>query len=262
MNKKTNAFLALVVVLFFISCAPDRVTKWDENKMLVFDQLAQVWDEAVPLGNGMVGSLIWQKDGKLRFSLDRADLWDLRPMENIDFEKWKFQNVYEHWKADKYEEVQKAFDVPYNRLPAPSKIPAGALEFDIEALGIVKTVSLNVENALCVVEWQSGVKLTTFVHAEKSAGWYKFENIDQPVKVELISPAYNRESDGEYTAQSKNDLNQLGYPQGEIKQGDKSYTYNQKGWGEFAYQIHTQWDAGADSMVGSWSDHQKMKVGM
>jgi alpha-L-fucosidase 2 len=79
------------------------------------------------------------------FSLDRADLWDLRPMENIDFEKWKFKDVYRHWKEDTYEEVQAAFDTPYNQLPAPSKILAGALEFDIEKLGKVKSVRLDLK---------------------------------------------------------------------------------------------------------------------
>ncbi|MCK5729541.1 MAG: hypothetical protein KAH68_00615 [Draconibacterium sp.] len=32
---------------------------------LEFHELAQVWDEAIPLRNGMVGTLIWQKEGKL-----------------------------------------------------------------------------------------------------------------------------------------------------------------------------------------------------
>jgi hypothetical protein len=47
---------------------------------LVFSSLAIRWDEAVPLGNAIVGSLIWQKDGVLRMSLDHVGLWDLRPM--------------------------------------------------------------------------------------------------------------------------------------------------------------------------------------
>ena len=51
---------------------------------LVFPSLASSWDEAIPLGNGMLGALIWEKDNKLRFSLDRADLWDLRPMEGLE----------------------------------------------------------------------------------------------------------------------------------------------------------------------------------
>lgn len=46
---------------------------------LQFTTLAKQWDEAVPLGNGMLGALVWQKADHLRFSLDRADLWDLRP---------------------------------------------------------------------------------------------------------------------------------------------------------------------------------------
>ena len=32
----------------------------------------------------MLGALIWQKDDNLRFSVDRTDLWDLRPMKNLD----------------------------------------------------------------------------------------------------------------------------------------------------------------------------------
>ncbi|MEO6290599.1 MAG: hypothetical protein ABIO76_11790, partial [Ginsengibacter sp.] len=37
---------------------------------LVFDSLPKRWDEAIPLGNGMLGALIWQKENMLRFSLD------------------------------------------------------------------------------------------------------------------------------------------------------------------------------------------------
>src|SRR5690606_41898380 len=74
---------------------------------LSFNELADSWDEAIPLGNGFLGNLVWQKGEKLRFSLDRSDLWDLRPMENIDFDQWKFKDVYTHWKKGQYTEVQK-----------------------------------------------------------------------------------------------------------------------------------------------------------
>jgi alpha-L-fucosidase 2 len=36
------------------------------------------WDEAIPLGNGLIGGLLWGKGNELRLSLDRGDLWDLR----------------------------------------------------------------------------------------------------------------------------------------------------------------------------------------
>ncbi len=245
--------IVLLLALVLSSCESEiDQGRWKEHH-LIFDELASTWDEAMPLGNGIVGSLVWQKKGKLRFSLDRADLWDLRPMENIDFDTWKFEDVYEHWKADRYEKVQQAFDVPYNKLAAPSKIPAGALEFNIESLGEVISVKLEVETACCIVEWDGGIKLTTFVHADKPVGWYKFENLSDPVQISLVSPAYHREHDEGFTSQSRNDLNQLGYAQGNIEEGENSITYDQKGWGDFSYQIHTQWEKSRDVLTGVWS---------
>src|ERR1700721_513040 len=62
---------------------------------LHFDTLATRWDEAIPLGNGMLGTLVWQKGDKLRFSLDRADLWDLRPMKGLHRKEFSYQWVIE-----------------------------------------------------------------------------------------------------------------------------------------------------------------------
>ena len=134
---------------------------------LIFPQLASTWDEAIPLGNGMLGALVWEKDNRLRFSLDRADLWDLRPMENLDKPEWKYSWVKEQWEKDNYSLVQNMFDAPYDRNPAPSKIPGGALEFDISAFGEVQSVELKLENALCIIKWKSGITLETFVNAGK-----------------------------------------------------------------------------------------------
>lgn len=251
MNMKST-----LIVLFFallVSCVAKEEPEQNPKNNLVFNDLAATWDEAMPMGNAMVGALVWQKEGKLRFSLDRADLWDLRPMANIDFDKWTFDDVYEHWKAGEYKKVQEVFDTPYNQSPAPSKIPAGALEFDIEKLGPVKEVKLELETASCVVSWENGAKLTTFVHAEKPIGWYRFENLPDDLGIELISPAYNRENNEGYTSQSRNDLNQLGYEQGEITKDNNSLTYTQHGWGDFSYQIHTSWQQTENSLEGCWS---------
>ena len=254
MKKRVRQILVVLFLIGLNSCSKkEQMLQNFEGSNLVFTELATVWDEAMPLGNGMIGNLVWQKNGKLRFSLDRADLWDLRPMENIDFEKWTFNDVYEHWKTGNYHEVQNVFDVPYNQLAAPSKIPAGALEFDIENLGKIKKVTLDIQTAKCVVEWESGTKLSTFVHAEKPIGWYKFEHLSKPVKVSLQSPAYNRKNEEGYTNQSRNDLNQLAYEQGQILEGENKITYHQKGWGAFSYQIHTEWEEKEQSLTGCWS---------
>ena len=38
------------------------------------------WDEALPLGNGLLGGLLWGQGQTVRLSLDRGDLWDERPV--------------------------------------------------------------------------------------------------------------------------------------------------------------------------------------
>ena len=47
---------------------------------LHYTEPARVWDEAMPLGNGLLGALVWGDGRPLRISLDRTDLWDLRPV--------------------------------------------------------------------------------------------------------------------------------------------------------------------------------------
>jgi len=221
---------------------------------LHFENLASTWDEGIPLGNGMVGALIWQKDGKLRFSLDRADLWDLRPMENLKTSEWKYSWVYEQWKNNTYKEVQDRFDVPYDKSPAPSKIPGAALEFDISSLGEVASVHLYIKNAICEVKWKNGVRLLAFVHATEPVGWYQFEGLTESLGYELIPPAYNVPGESlEDNPVAGQDLRRLEYPEGKISKNEDSMTYLQEGWGGFRYQVHTKHKANTESLTGSWS---------
>ena len=221
---------------------------------LHFENLAESWDEAIPLGNGVLGALIWEKDHKLRFSLDRADLWDLRPMKNLDFPDWKYSWVYEQWKSDTYENVQNKLDVPYDKRPAPSKIPGAALEFDISSLGEIASVHLYVKNAVCEIQWKNGARLLTFIHAVEPIGWYRFEGLERPLPYELIPPAYNtpgeNQEDNPVTGQ---DLRRLEYPEGKLSKNDYSSTYLQEGWGGFKYQAHTEHKVDAQSLTGTWS---------
>ncbi|GAB5551420.1 MAG: hypothetical protein Sapg2KO_10110 [Saprospiraceae bacterium] len=221
---------------------------------LHFDTLSKVWDEAIPLGNGMVGALIWEKEGRLRFSLDRADLWDLRPMANLATPEWKFSWVYDQWKKNDYQAVQDLFDVPYNRNPAPSKIPGAALEFDISSLGPVAAVHLYLESAICAVQWENGVRLLTFVHATEPFGWYRFEGLEAALGLELIPPAYTLDKEsGVESPVTGQDLRRLGYPAGKVTKTDQTISYDQEGWGGFKYQVNVTKDLDAGVMQGTWS---------
>ncbi len=69
---KITQISALLYLLIPFSPAQDTIEHSPHD--LVFTELATTWDEGIPLGNGMMGALIWKKEGNLRISLDRADL--------------------------------------------------------------------------------------------------------------------------------------------------------------------------------------------
>ena len=246
----------LILILFVLAACNNEkspVSPGESSYDLHFDQLPTVWDEGIPLGNGMVGALIWEKEGKLRLSLDRADLWDLRPMENLNTPEWKYSWVYEQWKKNDYGPVQEKFDVPYDRSPAPSKIPAAGLEFDISSLGDIASVRLHLKEAICEVRWKNGTKLLAFVHATEPVGWYRFEGLENPLPYELIPPAYNLKGQSEAESPvTGQDLRRLEYPEGSIVKEPGSITYIQEGWGGFRYQVNVT-DNNSDAIEGCWS---------
>lgn len=222
---------------------------------LVFSDLAESWDEGIPLGNGMMGALVWEKEGKLRIALDRADLWDLRPMDNIYREGYNFSWVLKKWQENKYEEVQKAFDETYNRAAGPSKIPVAALEIDHEKLGPVESVQLYTHHGLCHVSWENGIFLEIFMDPVNPVGWFRIQGADPGLAVELVPPPYNKESDpsDRNRVTGGQDLRRLGYPPGELKNASNSLDYKQEGWNGFNYQVHCELDRKENSITGSWS---------
>ena len=225
-----------------------------KEQLLSFDFIARSWDEAIPLGNGMLGALVWQKEDNLRLSLDRADLWDLRPIEIIDKTIWKYSWIIEQRKKGNISEVHNKLDCLYDDNPAPTKIPGAALEFNITKLGEVENVSLNVSNALCEIQWKNKVKLTTFVQGDKNQGWFCFEGVDKDFVPELLPPNYTK-GDINKKANSLNtqDLLTLGYEQGEVTRTPNTQSYTQEGWGGFKYHVYVEWKYENKELKGCWS---------
>ncbi|CAL1518466.1 glycosyl hydrolase family 95 catalytic domain-containing protein [Chitinophaga sp. MM2321] len=241
--------------LFFFGIICTTLAQPGPRHDLNFESLATTWDEGIPLGNGMVGALIWQKKDHLRMSLDRADLWDQRPMKGLHRPEFSYKWVQEQVKKKEYGIVQQYFDVPYDKEPGPSKIPGGALEFDIQSLGKVQSVHLSLKEAVCTVKWENGMVLKTFVHATQPVGWFRFENLKNNIIPKLVAPTY--QSTGVVATGGPvegDDLSRLGYKQGTIKTGSNTVTYEQEGWGGFKYQVSVTWKKINNTTVeGAWS---------
>ncbi|MDL2256310.1 hypothetical protein LJC38_06975 [Parabacteroides sp. OttesenSCG-928-K15] len=253
---KTKTLLALLgVCLLVSSCGQRPLTTTSSPHDLSFPDLAQTWDEGMPLGNAVVGSLVWEKENTLRMSLDRVDLWDLRPSDSLAGPNYNFQWVYEQVMKKDYLPVQKKFDHPYDRLPAPSKIPGAGIEFSLAQTGKPTSVHLYLNNAVCEVKWENGMKMQTFVHATEPVGWFMIENADESFVPELVPPVYSDSQAmgadlGPVTGQ---DLRRLGYQQGKVEKEGNRITYHQKGWGDFYYDVVVEWQKKGNALVGVWS---------
>ena len=101
-----------------------------EEHGLQYDKPAMVWDEAMPLGNAILGALVWGDGQPLNISLDRTDLWDMRPVPEFHSDDYKY-SIMRRWEKEKrFEDLIALYEEPYNR-PAPTKIPAGRIELVI-----------------------------------------------------------------------------------------------------------------------------------
>lgn len=252
-------WIFLIFCSFFLTQRSSAQSALPVNAGLHFDSLSNKWYEAIPLGDGMLGALVYEKDNHLRIALDRADLWDLRPVKNFSSPDFSYHWIYEHVINKNYNPVHKLVDYPYDNDAAPTKIPAGALEFPLAELGKVKSIDLNIYTATCHITWDNGTTATFFISANKKAGYFRFNHLpnnQNSFSPQLIPPPYQAakfDASGNVTVGGQ-DLARLGYPKGIVKRFNHSITYHQQGWGHFSYDMAVCWDRpNANILEGTWS---------
>lgn len=218
-----------------------------------FEPVPARWDEALPQGNGWIGALVWQKGSALRLSLDRIDLWDERPMPEID--QLRFNWVYQQVMANAYDTVQKLGDRPYEVYPAPTKLPGAALEWLLPGLKPL-TASLDLHYGLATVHYSQGVKLRHYVHADQPYGYFQVFGLQEPVLPEIIMPEYqNRKKGTTGNSVEGQSLSRLGYRQGHITKLKQGLLYHQAVGENHYYEVRVDWTWNKQQLVlqGSWT---------
>ena len=238
-----------VAVLLFLSSGSYAQVS---TSKLSFKTLPTSWDEGLPFGNGMLGALVWQKEGKMRFSLDRADLWDQRPMNGLHRPEFKFSWVQQQVQKKDYKIVQDYFDRPYDNEPAPTKIPGAAFEIPFESVGAPIRAEIILRSALGLVEFENGANMRTFVSAVSDFGMFRIAGMDSALKLKLIPPAYEGKTEKSGDVVGGDDLSRLGYKQGSVQETDHSATYFQEGWNGFGYRVTVYWKRSDNAIEGIW----------
>ena len=238
--------------LLIISAGCYLIAQPSARHNLKFDSLAKRWDEAIPLGNGWLGALIYQKGDRIRMSLDRVDLWDDRPMPKID--QLKFSWVVEQVKKNQYDTVQKIGDAPYEENAAPTKIPGAAIEFDISKFGKVISNELDIKTALSVIKFENGVVFNNYIHATSQVGYFGFENLKQDIIPEIKIPNYNSGHEGKAgNSVEGQGLERLGYTKAIVTKGKNYILYHQPTWNGNYYEVLVQWQKIPNRIIGQWT---------
>lgn len=247
----------LILLGIWAAFSPSAAAQNPQEHDFHFSSIPTRWDEGLPMGNGWLGCLVWQKEGRLRFSLDRADLWDERPMAGLDRPEFSYKWVKEQVARGEYGIVQQYFDAPYEQEAGPTKLPGGALELNLPTnLGAISHNQLSISNGLLHLEWPGGQSLQAFVHASRNEGWIRAKGLGDPEKLlQLVPPSYGMPPESQSgNSVAGSDLARLGYVQGTVTRSKNGWLYSQPGWNGFYYDIAVaaRWTA-ADTWEAAWS---------
>jgi len=135
---------------------------------LNLDAPIKTWDEAIQLGNGLTGGLLWGQGNTINMSLDRGDLWDERLPKICLQDNWNYQTIRELKAAGNQKEISRLFDAPYH-VAYPTKLPGGRLVLTLDPSQQAKTFELDMRQAIGRVELGAGSFETFFSATEPVA---------------------------------------------------------------------------------------------
>jgi alpha-L-fucosidase 2 len=144
------------------------------------------WDEAVPLGNGLTGGLLWGGGNQINLSLDRGDLWDLRTPDVFRREDWTYATLRQLQAAGDQAKLTELFDTPYEVIPYPTKIPAGRLELTLADSQRAQAFTLDLASAEGWVEL-GGPRVECFYSAVSPVALLRIPG--RPAALKLVAPA-------------------------------------------------------------------------
>ena len=186
-----NHTRAITLVAFAVLVPLATSHAQDHRSHLTLQAPITRWDEAIPIGNGLIGGLLWGEKARLVLSLDRGDLWDERLPDAYHAVDWTWATMQQLVRSNSMARFHAMFDDPYEETPYPTKLPGGRLVIERDGSDTVKQFSLDLTRAearavfatdtvRAVALAQSPVMLirvagTVRVHLEPSAGVAKLK---------------------------------------------------------------------------------------
>ena len=136
-----------------------------------YDKEASIWEEALPLGNGRIGAMVWSGVGRERVSLNEDTLWSGYPQDhNIPGAAQHFATARQLAMEGKYCQAQNHIEDHMLGHYSQGYLPMGELLLKMmtayDTTGYCR--QLDIENSLSILEYQQGdrkYKRESFVSA-------------------------------------------------------------------------------------------------
>jgi alpha-L-fucosidase 2 len=190
------------------------------------------WDEAIPLGNGLLGGLLWGEGNLLRLSLDRGDLWDLRTPPQIHEPGFTYTNLQKLVRERNQAEISRLTDAPYNH-PTPTKIPAGRLEIVLDPSQQAERFELNLATAEGRAWFTNGAKLDAFFSAARPVALVRIPG-PEPKEIRL---RISGSGGGGDTGPDSHAVGKLGYPPAKMGREGRAQWFVQETVGPLKYCV-------------------------
>lgn len=217
---------------------------------LELEDAPQASDHGLPLGDGLNGASIWGDGRPLYVSLDRADLWDLRPIEEYHRPDYRWDDVVAAHRAGRHDDLRVLLEAPYDR-PGPTRLPAGRLSLGFAG----RAVRWRLERAtgVAAVSFDDGLGLEAFIDAE---GVGRLRVKGGAPEVQVIPPPFAGPPEGwaprAGPALSRHNAWDLGYPPPDLVRMEGLSGFRQSGWGGFKFTTVIGWRQEAGDWRAAW----------
>jgi alpha-L-fucosidase 2 len=222
--------LSLVIAAPLVLAAPQPSRLPDPSLNLKLAAPINTWDEAVPLGNGTMGVLLWGEGSTLRFSLDRGDLWDERPSPKhlAVKERFTWSAMQQMVAENRMAEFNEVFDSNYDYDGPPTKLPAGRVELVLDPSQAVESFELNLATAEGIARFSNAAPLRGFVSADAVKHPFALFRIPGPAPREVL-------------LHSPDSVKKLGYAPPRKGEAEGLRWFEQEGADGFAYAVCAAW---------------------
>ena len=197
------------------------------------------WDEAVPLGNGILGGLLWGEGHTLRLSLDRGDLWDERPSKHFleVRDRFNWVSMQRMVAGNHMQEFNDVFDSNYDYEGPPTKLPAGRLELTLDDAATLEEFELNLATAEATAKLERGGWVSAFINAA---------DVAEPVALLRIPSSVLKG----VRLRSPESVKKLNYPPPREGRAEDACWFEQQGAEGFSYAVYAAWKkTGASTLL-------------